>query len=283
MGTSETPDLSIAGFAEALKPCIRRHDDQSPNDVYVGQVIQPGGLSRANAYVKVFPKGDSDILVLKEVVAHQVAAQCELPSPYTFPCACNKSLLRPFTRAMAGRDSEYVLAVASVDGNPKRIRQLLGDSEAAWADIMNWPQVARASVFDELIGNGDRHVGNLVRCGLNDYLIIDNEHFLFGLDWLTNSEDLRMRRCDANSLADSIAEGTDEVMRQRMVKLAQNFVLQMSFTVPPNAIGLETLCHVPQGTIARAMEILNARRVVLPTLMQWHMQKGQLFRMGSFK
>lgn len=286
MQSLQSQDFSISGFAEALTPYLRSNDDDSSNDVYVGIVVQPGGLSRTHAYVKIFPKSDTELLVLNEVIAHSIAAQCEIPSSLTFPCACAKSLLRQSTPAMLGRNdgSTHVLAVASVDGNPKRIRQLFEDSQAAWADIMNWPQVARAAVYDELIGNGDRHVRNLVRCGLSDYVLIDHEHFLFDENWLVSNVDhLRTRRCDANALADSIAEGTDEVVRQRMIKLAQNYVLQKYFTAPINAQGLETLCHVQHGTIAQMVDILNARRLILPSLMQWHLEKGQLFRVGSFK
>jgi hypothetical protein len=29
--------------------------------------------------------------------------------------------------------------------------------------LLNWPHVARLAVFDELLGNDDRHLGNLVQ------------------------------------------------------------------------------------------------------------------------
>jgi hypothetical protein len=40
------------------------------------------------------------------------------------------------------------------------------------AEVMSWPDVARVAVFDELLGNDDRHINNLVRRGPRDFLPI---------------------------------------------------------------------------------------------------------------
>jgi len=180
--------------------------------------------------------------------------------------------------------SRFVLGVASLDGTPKNIKQTISTSDAAWADLMNWPNVARLAVFDELMANDDRHLNNLIRRGPHDYLVIDNERILFGEHWFNRDlKPLQRRRCDANVLADTISETTDQDIRQRMMRIAQHFVMTTLLTVPEIADNLERLCGAPPGTTARLIEMLNDRRTFLPTLMQWHAQKGDMFRASTHR
>src|ERR1700729_2295984 len=83
-----SPLLSVCGRAEALNPTLRTPSNASPNDVYRGIVVLPGGQERAPAYVKVFPPATRHQSVYNEVIAHHLALQCQLPTPTTFPCAC---------------------------------------------------------------------------------------------------------------------------------------------------------------------------------------------------
>ncbi len=281
MGHSVQPGLAVCGFAEQLSPWFHAPSDKNPNDVYVGSVILPGEELRAHAYVKVFPAEDRGQLVYNEVMGHYLAMQCGLPSPVTFPCACQTSLLRGASAATIAAESSsaFVLGVASIDGSYKEMKQKSSATAAKWADIMNWPHVARVAVFDELMGNDDRHLENLIRRGLHDYALIDNERILFGERWFDlDLITLQTRRCDANILADTIAEGTDEMMRQRMVHYAQHFVMATLLSVPEMSESLEQLCGARAGTTDRLVEMLNCRRHILPSLMQWHMQKGDLFQ-----
>lgn len=147
---------------------------------------------------------------------------------------------------------------------------------------MNWPHIARAAVFDELMGNDDRHVENLIRCGPHDYTLIDNERIVFGEPWFNlNLADLCGRNCDANVLADTISEGADVVMRRRMMDVAQRLVMDTMFATPDIAQNLEQKCCAPPGTTERLIEMLNRRRTLLPSLLQWHLQKGDLFRAST--
>lgn len=278
--------MAVCGLAEQLTPRLRTHSHTNPNDIYVGTVVLPGGRERARAYVKVFPPADRSQLVFNEVIGHHLAVQCELPSPFTFPCACPISLLRKATRSIMAPDARgtYVLGVASFDGGLGEIKQSLVTSEAVKADLMNWPQVARVAVFDELMGNDDRHLGNLIRRGRQDYLLIDHERILFGESWFNRDLDgLHARYCDANVLADTIAEGTDEVMRRRMLAIAQHFVMETILEIPEVAVGLEQLCQVRSGATARLLAMLNRRRTLLRMLMDYHLRKGELFRASSFR
>lgn len=147
---------------------------------------------------------------------------------------------------------------------------------------MNWPHVARVAVFDELVGNDDRHLENLIRRGRHDYTLIDNERILFGEPWFKlDLNELRMRRCDANVLADTISEGTDEIMRRRMLDVAQRLVMETSLHVPEVAQSMEQMCGASAGTTERLVEMLNRRRSLLPSLLQWHLQKGDLFQAST--
>jgi hypothetical protein len=268
------------GFAETLNPWFRSLDSKSSNDIYVGTVVLPGGQIRRRAFVKIFPPDLRGQLVYNEVIAHHLAIQCTLPSPFTFPCACNKTLLRSSTRNVMAPDSvsTFVLGVASLDGSEKSIKQGGGSFATKWADVMNWPHVAHVAVFDELMGNDDRHIANLIRLAAHEYALIDNERILFGESWFRRDiAEFISRRCDANVLADTIAEGSDALMRQRMISLAQRYVMSTLLTVPDVAENLEQLCRAPTGITVRLIEILNQRRTLLPSLMQWHMRKGDLF------
>jgi|GEM_PF-4704411 len=276
--------LPICGIAEQLNPHLRATGDTCTNDVYYGSVLLPNQERRERAYVKVFPGAETGLHVLNEVIAHLLAIQCGLPTPLTFPCACSTSLLRKGTKTAQSHDSKspFIMGVASVDVGAMKIQQRIRTTEAKWADIMNWPHVARLAVFDELIGNDDRHIDNLVRCGPGDYVPIDNERILFSENWFASDiNEWRDRRCDANVIADAIAEGTDEVMRQRMISIAQRFIRETILEVPVASDRIERLCGAPEGSISRLIELLNYRRTILPYLMQWHMEKGDLFRASS--
>lgn len=284
MESFENTALSICGRAEQLTPRIRSADSNSRNDVYVGQVVLPGGGGRCRAYVKVFPPEVRALGVYNEVIAHVFAQQCSLPSPFTFPCACDISLLRQSNVKQFQLDStsQYILGVASVEHDHIPIRQTGSDCAALWADVMNWSHVANLAVFDELLGNDDRHIGNLLRCAPHDYLLIDNEGILFGEDWFhSDLTNFPSRRCDSNIIADSIAEGTDDVARMRMVTMAQRYVMQVQLQQPPIHARLEQLCRAPAGITMQLVHTLNTRRQHLPQLMQWHVSKGDLFKVSS--
>lgn len=274
----------VCGIAEQLVPRVRPTGDLGANDIYYGSVMLPGGTRRERAYVKVFRSTNTGLLILNEVLSYVLAVQCGLPTPLTFPCACNKALLRKGSAVVASHEgnSQFILAVASVDVGAMNIHQRSSTTAYKWAEIMNWPHVAKLAVFDELVGNDDRHIDNLVRRGLNDYVPIDNERIVFGERWFAGDiSGWRERRCDANILADAIAEGTDEVMRQRMISYAQYFIRETVFEVPDLSDRIERLCGAPEGSVSMLIDFLNSRRMILPYLMQWHMQKGDLFRASS--
>lgn len=273
--------LAVIGIAEQLTPRLRRVSDKSQNDVYVGTVLLPHGDLRVRAYIKVFPPKDRGQLVYNEVIAHNLATQCGLPSTFTFPCACRPSLLRSATRAtmIGDANSDFVMGVASVDGAVKDVRQMLTSSDMIVADVMSWPDVARVAVFDELLGNDDRHIDNLIRRGPRDYVPIDNERILFGESWFNlDLSELQSRRCDPNILANTIAEGSDQVIRQRMLHIARDYLMKTVLIEPPCADVLERRCNAPMGVTERLISMLNIRRTKLPTLMQWHLRKGDLFQ-----
>jgi hypothetical protein len=285
MATSGSVVAGACGHAEQLTPYLRAPDSRSLNDVYFGIVILPDGRTRKRAFVKVFPPSIRGQLVFNEVVGHAIAVQCGLPTAYTFPCACPASLIRRTTvDKWSDGVSEHFLGVASIEGEHKEIVQRGGSSAMKWADLMNWPHVANVAVFDELMGNDDRHISNLVRSGPQQYILIDNERILFGESWFEyDLHNLVRRRCDSNVLADSIAEGTDEVMRQRMISCAQRYVMATTFSAPMACERIEGLCGAPKNATRELIQMLNQRRQVLPGLMQWHMQKGDLFQTSSIR
>lgn len=98
---------------------------------------------------------------------------------------------------------------------------------------MTWPEVARLAVFDELVANDDRHLENLIRQGPARYIAVDNERILFGEPWFNmDLSGFEHRSCEANVLAATIAEGPEQLIRQRMARVAQQLILGTTFTVP---------------------------------------------------
>jgi hypothetical protein len=268
----------VFGMAEQLFPLVRGRDVRSPNRIYVGTALAPGGQRREQVFVKIFPTQFRRQLVFNEVIAYHMAVQLELPSLATFPCACRASLVGEQT------ESKYVLGVATVDGKPKRFKQVGSASLVKWEDVMNWPYVAHVAVFDELLGNVDRHIENLIRYGERDYFPIDHERIFFAEERIDGDlDDLCSRRCEPNALAGTIAEATDQVMRQRMLHVAQRYVMEHMLFAPGISHSLESLCGLPNGTTDKLVDMLNKRRVILPTLMQWHLQKGDLFRASTYR
>jgi hypothetical protein len=268
---------SVCGIAEQLVPRVPRNGH---NDVYVGHVVSPQG-ARERTYVKVYGRDEGGLRVFNEVIAHSIALQCGLLSPLTFPCAVRKCFLRAESPALAESDasSDFVLGVASVDGASSEVRQRIRASEATILDVINWSYVARVAVFDELMGNDDRRIDNLVRRGLHDYAIIDNERIVFGMRWfdldLTN---LEAKPCDPNILADTLAGAIDESGRQRMMDAANHLMRVTPLFVPNMSENLERLCGASLGATQRLVQMLNRRRMGIRNLLQWHLRIGDLFQ-----
>lgn len=283
----DSNSLSVCGYAESLIPFARPTDSESGNDVLKGFAVLPDGQTRSPVIVKVFPQQESWLRIYNEVVAHHFAVQCGLFSPYTFACRCSASDLRRNGMAATSRDhkSEFILGVASYDLSYKKLSQSLMSSQALEQDILLWPNCARAAIFDELVANSDRHASNLIRQGPADYRVIDHERIMFG-DHYFNVESLggyAPRNSQGNCLAQTIARCTDEVLQQRLRFYAQLFMREVALKVPTISMGLERLCHAPQGITDRLVAMLNVRRSHLPRLMQFYFEERSLFRASTWR
>ena len=276
----------VIGYAESMKPLLRPRNSRRDNRVFVGTVVLPDGKHRSRAFVKLFPPGVRYQCVYNEVVARNLARQCDLPSPMTFACACPRRLLDGEMAAQSSNEppSDFVLGVASISAQPRPVKQRLDDFSAAWEDLSCWPRITDLAVFDELIANDDRHLSNLLRLGSRNYVLIDNERILFGTQWFgTDLESLISRRLDANIIADSIAMGADEIMKRRMLTAAREYALKKVLRVPSWHRELEGITRAPGGATEDLIQMLNKRRQKLGGLLQWHLQKGDLFDAGAFR
>lgn len=284
MGHGFSAGLQVCGYAEALIPLVRPADSRGSNDVFKGFAVLPDGKTRAQVVVKLFQHG-SRLRIYNEVVAHHVAVQCGVPSPYTFPCACpTADLLR--NGAKLGPEmlaSDFILGVASYDVSPKKLNQVLKSSDAVEHDILVWPKCVQTALFDELVANSDRHVSNLIRQGPGDYRAIDHEGIMFGDDYfgIESLLDYAPRNSRGNCLLQTIARCTDEVLQQRLRHHAQLLLREMLLDVPSVSEGLERLCHAPLGITDRLIAMLNIRRTHLPRLVQFYFEERSLFRASS--
>lgn len=275
----------ICGSAEMLVPIVRPKDSAGVNDVYKGFAILPDRRTPVPVYLKIFPKASSSQSIYNEVTAHHLAVQCGIPSPFTFPCECPVSLLSENKRALVARleGSQSVFGVASIDVCYKQLGQASRISDALINDLLYWDSCAKVAVFDELIANQDRHMSNMIRIGRHNYRVIDHEKMIFDDSWFVNASPLEYkgRNSSANALARTIANCTDELLRQKMKRTANEFLREIVLHPPSISEGLERVCHAPAGVTERLISMLNERRTHLPRLIQMYFQENSLFQASA--
>jgi len=262
---------------------MRAKDSDVSNDVFKGLFALPGLSRREKGFVKIFPRAESHLLVLNEILSHRVAVTCGIPSPYTFPIAVPRCLVEKQSRVIDTYDpdgNECILGVGSLDGNPGQISQKV-NAKHVIPQLMSWRYVAAAAAFDELIGNGDRHLGNLLRTGPSEFVLIDQERMVFERNWLASGLDgLQDQRCDSNILATTVSEGPDELLRRRMMNCAQSLMSETLFAPAEHDLAFAQVIGV-EGRVLEFFDYLNERKRGLPFLMQWHLEKGDLFRTST--
>jgi len=147
-------------------------------------------------------------------------------------------------------------------------------------ELLNWRHLAQVAVYDELIFNTDRTSFNLVRINKYDYVIIDHENILGGVNWdLEQLEKMLLQPSQTNHLASLITSVDNQFVVKRMVKIAQEYINRTYFTKDIFDIDfdIESFCHLDKGVTEHILYLLEKRIKLLPELIYHHIHAGQMF------
>jgi hypothetical protein len=145
----------------ALLPGAVAIHNQNINPVWRGNVTL--GDIRRQMYVKaVEPR-----TLVVEVICALVGRALGLPIPRPALVQVNPGVLPGVANPLIFFGSE------SVD-NPDLKQWLSRDAEEAMSQLERWAHLIDAGCFDEWTGNGDRHGGNILYGGGNNFALIDH-------------------------------------------------------------------------------------------------------------
>lgn len=254
-------------------------------DTFVATARLKGAGRTLPVYYKVFSLARSDKGIFNELFGYYLAKACGLPVPeFTFLCACPRTKLLGPLRCLQDRSpgDPYVAGIASLDANPHHVKQIVGDGPLLQADLLNWRHIATVAVFDELLCNIDRTRFNLIRIGEHEYAIIDHELILGGTSWTAEGlEVMLLNPSPANHLAELIASADDELVKRRMILTANDLISRVQLIPDIIEQDLESLCHLPSGTVDNLMRLLRVRINMIPDFLLEKLRVGQLFHDGT--
>lgn len=252
-------------------------------DTFVATAYRPNIENQIPVYFKLFDKLDTDRGIFNEIVGFHVARLCGLPvSRDTFVSICDRTKIKGPARCLQGRDASetHIRGVASIDSNPHKIKQLFDDFSVYETELLNWKQLAQVAVYDELMLNTDRTAYNLVRTNKNEYVIIDYEHVFGGAGWNIELLEAQLTQpLNQNHLASLVTSGSNEFVSRRMMSVANEYISRIKLTkdILDFEYDLESFCHLDKGTMEHIFYLLNKRIKMLPELIHYHIQHGQLF------
>lgn len=233
------PSLQIV----ELLPGFQTFSDDNVNNTYHGSVAaECGGIF--SAYFKSVPVQE----VFIECLCSLIAQDLELPTPEPL-------LIIPAEDACPEEHHPEIPLFGSIDdGHPslrKRIKQGY-DTDELNKRLLRWRYLPRASVFDEQMLNGDRHAGNLLYTGINEFELIDH-----GLAFSGESD----QPCSENKLLELI-NNSDTVSKRRAVKSIRGKDLCAIGKIDAAALVKKTLFeayNVPKAFTDHLMQVYQER------------------------
>ena len=155
--------------------------EHNVNDTFRGQV-----LTATNEIRQAIIKDLNLVQLCNELVAHSLAVEVGLPIP-----DCYLGLVRPgvLTTSKAPSLSDgSKLVFVSVDVKVPNITYRWTGSDDAGRkalldQITNWGELGHLYAFDAWIANVDRHSGNILFGGNEEFWLIDHGHCFTGPNW----------------------------------------------------------------------------------------------------
>lgn len=173
--------MPVVELAKVLLGATGFKDNNNVNDTFHGQVLTSTGETR-QAIIK-----DLDVVQLcNELVVHSLAREVGLPIP---DCYLGQALpeILPLTKAPKASDGSRI-AFVSVDVKAPNISFRWTGSDAAGQKalldrLVGWDNLGDLYAFDAWIANIDRHGGNLLFGGKDEFWLIDHGHCFTGPNW----------------------------------------------------------------------------------------------------
>ncbi len=163
------------------------------------------------SFVKILPNRQ----LISEIVCALIGRAIGLKIPRPFLVKIDKNVLPNSQIWVAGMASCF--GYGSEDaGLPNFKRAIVGQSlknqSRLKSILQSWPDYRRVALFDELVANPDRHIGNLLFDGKDKFWLIDHSHALTGPNWTPN--DLRFDAQVENILLQTIIYGLSLAEKQ---------------------------------------------------------------------
>ncbi|KIC48390.1 HipA family kinase [Tateyamaria sp. ANG-S1] len=161
--------------------------DNNVNDTFRGQILTSKNETR-QAIIK-----DLNLVQLcNELVAHSLARDVGLPIPDCYLGLARSDVLTA-TKAPTTPDGSRLVFVSVDVKVPNVTYRWTGSDEAgrkALQDqIVKWGDLGHLYAFDAWVANVDRHPGNLLFGGQNEFWLIDHGHCFTGPEWQANQLD----------------------------------------------------------------------------------------------
>lgn len=145
--------------------------------------IWKGGiLTRSNqqviSYIKVLPPEE----FLAEIFCALLGKCISLPIPMTY-IVNTGNFLREHTSKL-GHTLAFGSSEMEIPSFSQWLKSSTPHSDKVLLDkIKNWPYLYNAAAFDEWVANSDRHFGNILFAGQDNFYLIDHGHCFTGPGW----------------------------------------------------------------------------------------------------
>ena len=178
MAPSLIDTLGLATLSYGAKPVA-----EGVSETWKGTIITESGPTIS--FVKIL----TDQQLISEIVCALVGRAINLAIPRPFLVKVEKDVLPNSGKWVAGITS--CLGFGSEDAGVHNFKRFFSNSskkhEKLSSMLQSWPDFRRATFFDELIANTDRHLGNILFEKKDKFWLIDHGHALTGPQWSIQS------------------------------------------------------------------------------------------------
>ena len=159
-------------------------DVKSVNPVFVSSFKHPQEHKPIDMYAKIYSLSGSDRSVFNEILGYLMIDAIGLPQP-KYACIAlvptknisenikEGDLHETLRREVFQRDVFPMFCTSKIDKSQTAL-QFHGKVDAVASELAKWKYLGDVVAADNTIANIDRHVGNLLRTGSNQYHLIDN-------------------------------------------------------------------------------------------------------------
>lgn len=162
-------------------------NENNVNDTFRGQVLTSDNKTR-QAIIK-----DLNLVQLcNELVAHSLAREVGLPIPDCYLGLARLDVLKVSKAPVTTDGSRLVFVSVDVKIPNVTFRWMGSDAagrKALLDQIAKWGDLGHLYAFDAWIANVDRHQGNLLFGGENEFWLIDHGHCFTGPNWQADQLD----------------------------------------------------------------------------------------------